>query len=273
MIQVHTPNFGVGARRGWCLAYVDDAGGVEARVPPRTGTAKAAFYNEQGAKRIRGGDSPQGLWVVGFLDFTAGPFTVQGHVFFMKHNGGGRYEIRDSEVGAGARGPYGSLAELTAWFGAYKPRFIGWSTHCDGRQYVKERETMEKTNINTARIIAYAFLGTDGRDGRGNARNGQRDGDLNKYHVGNDLTNQWILNAFDSPEAETYRKKIDAVYAERDTLRGVKQKLTAEIEELKQKLAESGKDDEASKPVEPPVDDPVDLDVVINGEKFVKESK
>lgn len=134
MIQVYNPNFGVGAIRGWCLKYVDDAG----NAPARKGTAKAAFYAEQGAGRIRGGDSPVGVWVVGFADFTAGPFTKEGHVFFMKHNGNGRYEIRDSEVGAGARGPYGSIGELLAWFGAYKPKILGWSTDCDGRQYVKE---------------------------------------------------------------------------------------------------------------------------------------
>lgn len=144
MIQIYSPNFGVGAIRGWCLKYVDDAGNAPTRRP----TAKSAFYAERDAGRISGSiDSPIGVWVVGFLDFTKGPFTKEGHVFFMKHLGGGKYEIRDSEVGAGARKTYGSLDELAAWFGAYSPKYIGWSTTCDGRQYAKEEETIMKPTV------------------------------------------------------------------------------------------------------------------------------
>lgn len=156
MIQVYNPNFNVPATRGWCLKYVDDAGNAPSRKP----TAKAAFLEEKKEGRISGDiDSPVGIWAVGFLDFTSGPYTKEGHVFFMKHLGGGRYEIRDSEVGAGARKPYGSLAELIAWFGAYAPKYIGWSTNCDGRQYASEGDDMAKPTEQDVRNIVNEVWG------------------------------------------------------------------------------------------------------------------
>lgn len=141
-VQKTNPNFSVPATRGYCLKYIDDAGNAPTRRP----TAKAAFYAEQAAGRISKGDMPLNIWVVGFLDFTAGPYTKEGHVFFIKNLGGGRFEIRDSEVGAGARKPYGSLLELISWFSMYRPEFIGWSTDCDGRTYA-EGDSMEAQDI------------------------------------------------------------------------------------------------------------------------------
>lgn len=156
MIQVFTPNLSVGAARGWCLKYVDDAGSAPVRRP----TAKAAFYAERDSGRIDGSiDSPLGVIVVGFLDFTSGPYTAEGHVFFMKNLGGGRYQIWDSEVAAGARKPYGSLAELTSWFGAYKPRYIGWSGSCDGRSYATKEDDMAKPTEQDVRNIVREIWG------------------------------------------------------------------------------------------------------------------
>ncbi|MCU1694120.1 MAG: hypothetical protein JWR34_183 [Mycobacterium sp.] len=47
----------------------------------------------------------------------------------------------------------GSITELLAWFGAYKPQYIGWSTNCDGVEYAKEDMIFndgDRVNINLA---------------------------------------------------------------------------------------------------------------------------
>ena len=135
-VQLYSPNVSIGATRGWCLKYVDDAGSA----PKRTPNARAALNTEIAAKRIRGDTPPVGVWVVGFLDLRTGQWAADDHVFFMKYLGNGRYEIRDSEVQGGGRGQYGpytSIEAILAWFAGYAPIYAGWSTHCDGRQYVK----------------------------------------------------------------------------------------------------------------------------------------
>lgn len=143
MEQVYTPNVLVPAVAGWCLAYVDDAG----NAPNRTATARYAFQVEQRAGRIRSDTIPENVWLVGWLDFTAGMYTTYGHVFLFKRNGNS-YQIYDSEVQSGARRPYGSIQELLAWFGAYKPVYTGWSTHCDGREYARIKEDIVKPTRN-----------------------------------------------------------------------------------------------------------------------------
>lgn len=132
--QKYTPNVTIKATRGWCLKYIDDAG----KAPKRTPNAAAALNNERKAKRLRTATPPKGIWVVGFLDLRAGVYAMDDHVFFMKYKGNGKYEIRDSETNSGARSVYTSIASILAWFGAYSPKYVGWSTHCDGRQYVEE---------------------------------------------------------------------------------------------------------------------------------------
>lgn len=134
--QTITPNTGVTGWRGYCLKYVDDAIGAPARTP----TAKIAYQNEANAGRINTGDSPVGITVIGFLSFTVGDYTDQGHVFFMMNNGG-NYTILDSETAAHARKPYQSITELLAWFGAYKPQYLGWSTSCDGQTIAVKEDT------------------------------------------------------------------------------------------------------------------------------------
>ena len=128
--QKYTPNVRVAGQRGWCLKYVDDAGNAPARRP----TAKAAYEAERKAKRIRTSTPPKGVWVVGFLSFGR-VYQDYGHVFLMKYLGGDRYEIRDSETAAGARAVYTSITSIKQWFANYAPAYLGWSTHCDGRQY------------------------------------------------------------------------------------------------------------------------------------------
>lgn len=132
--QKYNPRVTIGASRGWCLKYIDDAGSA----PKRTPNAATALRNERNAKRLKTSTPPVGLWVVGFLDLRSGSFAADDHVFFMKYKGNGKYEIRDSETQAGARSVYNSIGSITSWFGNYSPKYVGWSTHCDGRQYVEE---------------------------------------------------------------------------------------------------------------------------------------
>lgn len=126
--QTKSPNLNAAGRRGWCLEYIDNA----TSAPKRTPSAQAAFNNEQAAKRIRTDDTPLNVWVIGFLAFTKGPYVNLGHVFFIKNLGGGKYDIRDTETRSGARAPYKNINELCAWFGAYAPKYTGYSFSCDG---------------------------------------------------------------------------------------------------------------------------------------------
>jgi len=146
MEQVYTPNVLVAAVRAFCLKYIDDAG----NAPSRTATARYSWEVERNAGRIKTTTIPENVWLVGWLDFTAGMYTSYGHVFFIKRNGN-NYQIYDSEVQSRSRvimqngklvnlGYYKSIEELLSWFGAYKPKYIGWSTHCDGREYAKLKE-------------------------------------------------------------------------------------------------------------------------------------
>ena len=117
-----------------CLKYVDDAG----NAPNRTSTAQIAYNNERNAGRINTGSMPVGIWVVAFMSFTTGQYTQYGHVGFAKKHAPGRIEIHDSEVNAGARGPYWSIEEWLAWFGAMRPSYDGFSYACDGRTYAED---------------------------------------------------------------------------------------------------------------------------------------
>ena len=126
--QKYSPNVKVGGIRGWCLKWVDDAG----KAPKRTANAAIAGQNEK--KRLRTSNPPKGLWVPLFYSLVGAP----GHVQLGKYLGDSKWEIRDSETQAGARGVYRNTGQVLAWFGAYRPKYLGWSTHCDGRQYVEE---------------------------------------------------------------------------------------------------------------------------------------
>nr|DAT48173.1 MAG TPA: Phycobilisome Linker polypeptide [Caudoviricetes sp.] len=138
MAQVYNPNLNIPAQRGWCLKYVDDA----TNAPSRTPRARAAYLNELNAGRINTGELPWDEWVYGFLDFTVGQYTGDGHVFIIKRHQGG-IDIHDSEVHSGARNVYHSIEELLAWFGMYRPVYTGWSGSCDGRtmqEAVRDRQ-------------------------------------------------------------------------------------------------------------------------------------
>lgn len=118
---------------GWCLKWMDD--GVNA--PSRTPSAKAAYERQLNAGNIRHEELPVGVWVPTYYGFTTGPYTQLGHCAWA-YNHGSWIELRDSEVGGGARGIYRSFAELLAWFGVYRPTYLGWSTWIDGVKVVEE---------------------------------------------------------------------------------------------------------------------------------------
>lgn len=148
--QTKNPNISAPGRRAWCLEYVDNGIGA----PSRTPSAQAAYNNEARAGRIRLDAAPIGVWVIGFLTFSKGQFVNLGHVFFMKNLGGGKYEIHDTEVRSGARRVYNNLDELIAWFGAYAPRYVGYSFSCDGATIAEEYTPAPSTPADTPRLAA-----------------------------------------------------------------------------------------------------------------------
>lgn len=162
--QKYKPKVSVRAIRGWCLKYIDDAG----KAPKRKPNARAALNVEIKAKRIHTSTPPKNVWVVGFLDLRAGQWAKDDHVFFMKYKGSGKYEIRDSETNGGGRGVYRSIAEIVRWFGNYKPVYVGWSTHCDGRKYAESYKPKPKPVKKSNHTIAKEV--TQGKWGNGVVR-------------------------------------------------------------------------------------------------------
>ncbi len=135
--QTVNPNYGIGATRGWCLQYVDDA----ISAPNRTYSAQAAYESAKARGWVRANtDMPRGLWSVLFWSIDNGDYAGLGHVALCYVNNQGQMAIHDSEVHAGARAPYGSLQELANWFGSAGTRltFLGWSIGVDGRQIIED---------------------------------------------------------------------------------------------------------------------------------------
>ena len=140
--QTYEPNLNIGAQSGWCLQYVDDA----ISAPARTPSAQAAYLNELNAGRINTGPAPVGVWVIGFLGFSRGQYTEDGHVFLMRKREDGSIEIHDSEVHSGARGVYNSIEELMNWMGNYGPDYLGFSYCCDGRRIAEDYDETQPTD-------------------------------------------------------------------------------------------------------------------------------
>nr|DAX56407.1 MAG TPA: hypothetical protein [Caudoviricetes sp.] len=149
--QVYEPNLNIGAQSGWCLQYVDDAISSLTRSP----NAQTAYLNELNAGRINTGHAPVGVWVVGFLGFSRGQYTEDGHVFLMRKREDGSIEIHDSEVHSGARGIYNSIEELMNWMGNYAPDYLGFSYCCDGRRIAEDYDEAKPTERTTA-VLANA---------------------------------------------------------------------------------------------------------------------
>lgn len=140
--QIYEPNLNIGAQSGWCLQYVDDAISSLTRSP----NAQTAYLNELNAGRINTGPAPVGIWVVGFLGFSRGQYTEDGHVFLMRKREDGSIEIHDSEVHSGARGIYNSIEELMNWMGNYGPDYLGYSYCCDGRCIAEDYDETQPTD-------------------------------------------------------------------------------------------------------------------------------
>ena len=140
--QIYNPNINIGAQSGWCLQYVDDAINSLTRSP----NAQTAYLNELNVGRINTGHAPVGVWVVGFLGFSRGQYTEDGHVFLMRKREDGSIEIHDSEVHSGARGIYNSIEELMNWMGNYAPDYLGYSYCCDGRCIAEDYDETQPTD-------------------------------------------------------------------------------------------------------------------------------
>ncbi|MCG7592729.1 Ig-like domain-containing protein [Mycobacterium sp. PSTR-4-N] len=132
--QVTTPNFAVGATRGWCLKFVDDT----VNAPARSATAQLAYERQVSFGNITTGEPPVGVWVPLFFSIGSGQYAGQGHVAWAYNYGGGRMAIRDSETQSGARAVYTNIGQVASWFGSQNVKYLGWSTWVDGRQIVEK---------------------------------------------------------------------------------------------------------------------------------------
>ncbi len=196
MAQVYNPNLNIPAQRGWCLKYVDDA----TNAPSRTPRARAAYLNELNAGRINTGELPWDEWVYGFLDFTVGQYTGDGHVFIIKRHQGG-IDIHDSEVHSGARNVYHSIEELLAWFGMYRPVYTGWSGSCDGRT-MQEPVRDRQDEINFLNGLYHQILERDVDDAAKQHYLSQIDKGWNWEQIKQDLIN--------SAEGKVVAERVEA---------------------------------------------------------------
>jgi len=194
--QVYNPNLNIPAQRGWCLKYVDDA----TNAPSRTPRARAAYLNELNAGRINTGELPWDEWVYGFLDFTVGEYTNDGHVFIIKRHQGG-IDIHDSEVHSGARNVYHSIEELLAWFGMYRPVYTGWSGSCDGRT-MQEAVRDRQDEINFLNGLYHQILERDVDDAAKQHYLSQIDKGWNWEQIKQDLIN--------SAEGKVVAERVEA---------------------------------------------------------------
>ena len=145
--QTVNPNYGIGATRGWCLQYVDNA----ISAPNRTYSAQLAYESAKARGWVRANtDVPRGLWSILFWSIDNGEYAGLGHVALVYVNNQGQMAIHDSEVHAGARQPYASLSELSSWFGSVGTRltYLGWSIGVDGRQIIEDY-TPKQSNGNS----------------------------------------------------------------------------------------------------------------------------
>ena len=167
--QTVNPNYGIGATRGWCLQYVDNA----ISAPNRTYSAQLAYESAKARGWVRANtDVPRGLWSILFWSIDNGKYAGLGHVALVYVNNQGQMAIHDSEVHAGARQPYGSLQELANWFGSTGTRltFLGWSIGVDGRQIIEDYtppqsvSTVEKTKTKAKKgEFMILFKDADGK--------------------------------------------------------------------------------------------------------------
>ena len=136
-LQLVEPNIDISARAGMCLEYVDNA----VNAPKRTATAQIAYETAKGNGWVSANtEYPRNVWFVLFWSIDNNDYAGLGHVALAFVDDDGNMQIHDSEVHRGARQPYTSLEELSAWFGSVGTRltYLGWSIGVDGIQIVGE---------------------------------------------------------------------------------------------------------------------------------------
>ena len=136
-IQLVEPNIDISARAGMCLEYVDNA----VNAPKRTATAQIAYETAKGNGWVSANtEYPKNVWFVLFWSIDNNDYAGLGHIALAFVDDDGNMQIHDSEVHRGARQPYTSLEELSAWFGSVGTRltYLGWSIGVDGVQIVGE---------------------------------------------------------------------------------------------------------------------------------------
>ena len=234
--QLITPNYEINERAGMCLSYSRRSYGLPA-VEPTAYAALRALKHFHADRHFPDASIP--VWFEWWGDLGNGAGRIRyDHVAIRDKSG----RIWSSPLSGNGRAWFATVDDLVRAFGNGM-KFLGWSEDISGyRVVINEGEDMaELVNLDTARILAAAAVTRDGFDGRPDAHGGSEDGDLNKYHVGRPLTNQYIRdNWFASKEASDRFGINRAVYKERDALR-------TEVETLKVKLKEAV---EAAKPVQ-----------------------
>ena len=134
-IQLVEPNIDISARAGMCLEYVDNA----VNAPKRTATAQIAYETAKGNGWVSPNtEYPKNVWFVLFWSIDNNDYAGLGHIALAFVDDDGNMQIHDSEVHRGARQPYTSLEELSAWFGSVGTRltYLGWSIGVDGAQII-----------------------------------------------------------------------------------------------------------------------------------------
>lgn len=187
MKQIRPFNPNVPCTPGYCLTYVQDGFGVPPKVPYALADWEKNTYNHADKNFP---DVPTPIWFTG----TSGTLKEYGHV---------AVRLADSSVWSCSHPTnhtamhFQSIDALNEYYSG-QLIYLGWS---EDVEEVKVMEETMKVDLFTARRLAYAVLGDK------TALTGKRDADLNKNHVGKELTDSYIESLFNSKEATLARAR------------------------------------------------------------------
>jgi len=125
MQQVSSFNPNIVKQPGMCLKYAQECFGGTPIMKPN---AHEAMMLEVNSGALQPGYSPEGVYTVGWLDITGGPYAGLGHVFINHPDG---IHVNDSN-----RDGWYTYADMVRYLNcpiAYR----GWSAWLEGKQLAK----------------------------------------------------------------------------------------------------------------------------------------
>ncbi len=195
MQQLVQPNLTIVGKPGYCLAYTEDVYGTPHLYANATeGWQQAQFKHTD--------QPPAGLSVPLWFSFD----DPDGHVCVWANNQVYSTTAQGMKTFANVQALLNYMNNGTV---NEHMVYLGWSEDLATVRIVEE-SPVEKVDLSAARIFAYFILGRNGVYNPVNALAGQCDDDLNKNHVGQPLTVQYVQGLYGSTESVNFNKWVQA---------------------------------------------------------------